>query len=142
MDATYLRGGGRWCDLDRAVDRNGNLVDVRLSERRDLKAARAFFRSAKVVTGVVPARVTTDGHDSDPAATRSELGRDVRHRTSTYLNNLLSRTIAASRAGIARCAASGRLPQPGGSAVAMTSCAPFCGPDRTAGSMFQPTVGG
>jgi putative transposase len=62
---------------------------VLLSERRDLKAARAFFRSAKVVTGVVPARVTTDGHDSYPAAIRGELGKDVRHRTSAYLNNRL-----------------------------------------------------
>jgi transposase-like protein len=62
-----------------------------LSERRDSKAARAFFRSAKTVTGVVPARVTTDGHHSYPGAIRSELGTKVRHRTRTsaYLNNRL-----------------------------------------------------
>ena len=47
VDETYLRVGGRWCYLYRAIDRNGDLVNVRLSERRDLKAARAFFRSAK-----------------------------------------------------------------------------------------------
>jgi putative transposase len=89
VDETYLRVGGRWCYLYRAIDRNGDLVDARLSERRDLKAARAFFRSAKTVTGVTPARVTTDGHDSYPRAIRSELGRGVRHRTSAYLNNRL-----------------------------------------------------
>jgi putative transposase len=72
-DGIYLRVGGRWCYLYRAVDRHGNLVDVMPSERRDLKAARAFFRSAKTVTGVVPARVTTDGHDGYPGAIRSEL---------------------------------------------------------------------
>jgi putative transposase len=85
VDETYLRVGGRWCYLYRAVDRNGDLVDVRLSERRDLEAARAFFRSARTVTGVTPARVTTDGHDSYPRAIRSELGRGVRHRTSVSL---------------------------------------------------------
>jgi putative transposase len=62
---------------------------VLLSERRDLKAARAFFRSARTVTGVTPARVTTDGHDACPAAVRRELGRGVRHRTSAYLSNRL-----------------------------------------------------
>jgi putative transposase len=89
IDGTYSRVSGRWCSLDRAIDRNGNLVDVMLSERRDLQAARAFFRSAKAVTGVVPDRVTTDGHDAYPAAIRRELGDAVRHRTSAYLNNRL-----------------------------------------------------
>ena len=57
---------GRWCYLYRAIDRNGNLVDVLFSEHRDMAAAQAFFRSAKAVTGVTPDRVTTDGHDSYP----------------------------------------------------------------------------
>jgi transposase-like protein len=63
------------------------LVDVMLSERRDLAAAKAFFRSARTVTGVAPERVTTDGHDSYPRAIRTELGKGVRHRTSRYRNN-------------------------------------------------------
>jgi putative transposase len=61
-------------------------VDVRLSETRDMAAARAFFRSAKSVTGITPARVTTDGHDSYPRAIRTELGEAVRHRTNRYFN--------------------------------------------------------
>jgi transposase-like protein len=40
--------------------RAGALVDVMLSEHRDLAAANAFFRSAKARTGVTPDRVTTD----------------------------------------------------------------------------------
>ena len=38
------------------------------SEHRDMAAAKAFFESAKMVTGVTPDRVTTDGHDSYPRA--------------------------------------------------------------------------
>ena len=34
-----------------------------------------------------PDRVTTDGHDAYPRAIRTELGKQVRHRTSRYLNN-------------------------------------------------------
>jgi len=80
---------GRWCYLYRAIDQHGNLVDVLLSEHRDMAAAQAFFRSAHAVTGITPDRVTTDGHDSYPRAIRTTLGKRVRHRTSAYLNNRL-----------------------------------------------------
>src|SRR5690242_4169671 len=60
-----------------------------LSEHRNLAAAKRFFRSAKAVTGVIPDRVTTDGHDAYPRAIRSELGSCVWHRTNSYLNNRL-----------------------------------------------------
>jgi putative transposase len=63
------------------------LVDGRLSETRDMAAARAFFQSTKTVTGTTPARVTTDGHDSYPRAIQTELGEGVRHRANRYLNN-------------------------------------------------------
>jgi transposase-like protein len=89
VDETYVKVHGRWRYLYRAVDRDGALVDVMLSERRDLAAAKGSFRSARTVTGVVPGRVTTDRHDACPAAIRRELGEAVRHRTSVYLNNRL-----------------------------------------------------
>ena len=89
VDETYLKVDGRWCYVYRAIDSSGALVDVLFSEHRDMKAARAFFRSAKTVTGITPDRVTTDGHDSYPRAIRTELGKAVRHRTSRYLNDRL-----------------------------------------------------
>src|SRR5271156_3527167 len=89
VDETYIKVHGQWRYLYRAIDRNGALVDVMFSEHRDMAAAKAFFRSAKAVTGVTPDRVTTDGHDAYPRAIRTELGRHVRHRTSRYLNNRL-----------------------------------------------------
>jgi putative transposase len=88
VDETYIRVRGQWRYLYRAIDRDGALVDVMLSEHRDLTAARAFFRLAKAVTGVTPDRITTDGHDAYPGAIRTELGKRVRHR-SRYLNNRL-----------------------------------------------------
>ena len=88
-DETYLKVDGRWCYLYRAIDRDGNLIDTMLSPTRDMKAARRFFRSARSVAGFAPNRVTTDGHNSYPRAIHSTLGRNVRHRTSVYLNNRL-----------------------------------------------------
>lgn len=58
-----------------------------LSERRDMDAAKRYFKQAKEVTGCVPEMVTTDGHDSYPRAIRRILGRKVVHRTNKYLNN-------------------------------------------------------
>ena len=54
VDETYIKVHGRWCYLYRAINRSGALVDVRLSEKRDMAAAKAFFRSARAVTGVTP----------------------------------------------------------------------------------------
>ena len=89
VDETYLKVRGRWCYLYRAIDRNGDLVDTMLSEHRDMAAAKAFFRSAKLATGMVPDQVTTDGHGSYPRAIRSTLGKQVEHRTSAFKNNKL-----------------------------------------------------
>ena len=89
IDETYMQVRGRRRYLYRAIDRDGALVGVRLSEHRNLAAARAFFRSAKAVTGVTPDRVTADGHDAYPSAIRTELGKHVRHRTSRHLNDRL-----------------------------------------------------
>ena len=47
VDEAYIRVRGGWRYLYRAIDRAGALVDVVLSEDRDLAAAKAFFRSAK-----------------------------------------------------------------------------------------------
>jgi transposase-like protein len=89
IDETYIRVHGHWKYLYRAIDRDGALVDVMLSEHRDFAAAKTFFRSAMAVTGVTPDRVTTDGHDAYPRAIQTVFGDRVRHRKNRYLNNRL-----------------------------------------------------
>ena len=89
VDETYVNAKGTWCYLYRAIDRDGNLVDSMLSEKRDMEAAKRFFKQAVDVVGHAPERVTTDGHDSYPRAIRETLGNDVLHRTNRYLNNRL-----------------------------------------------------
>lgn len=86
-DETYIKVSGKWCYLYRAIDRDGNLVDSMLSEKRDMDAAKKFFTGAKGIAGRKPVRVTTDAHNSYPRAIRRILGRKVLHRTSRYLNN-------------------------------------------------------
>jgi putative transposase len=89
VDETSIKVHGKWCYLYRAIDADGNLVDSRLSEKRDLEAAQRFFKQALSVVGHTPEQGTTDGHASYPRAVREILGSDVQHRTNTYLNNRL-----------------------------------------------------
>jgi len=49
-------------DLYRAIDRDGAPADVMVSEHRSLAAAERFFRSAKVITGLI----TRPGRDGRP----------------------------------------------------------------------------
>ena len=86
VDEIYIKVKGRWCYLYQAINRDGDLVDCRLSETWDIVGARAFFREALSVTETKPERVTTDGHDAYPGAIEKELGEDVLHRTNRYLN--------------------------------------------------------
>ncbi len=89
VDETYIKVGGRWCYLYRAIDRDGNLVDCMLSEQRDLEAAKRFVTHAGATVGPAPDRSTTDGHDAYPRAIRETRGPNVMHRCHRYLNNRL-----------------------------------------------------
>ncbi|MCW2242422.1 transposase [Azospirillum canadense] len=89
VDETYLKVAGQWQSLYRAIDTNGNLVDVFLSATRDQAAAEAFFRSAVAVTGIIPETITSDKHAGYPPALDAVFGADVERRTSKYKNNHL-----------------------------------------------------
>jgi transposase, IS6 family len=84
-DETYVKVSGRWTYLYRAVDQHGQVIDVLLSERRDLAAARRFFRRA-LRAGTVPAEVTTDRAPAYPQVL-DELIPSVLHTTERYANN-------------------------------------------------------
>ncbi|MBD3884735.1 IS6 family transposase [Phormidium tenue FACHB-886] len=92
VDETYIRVKGRWCYLYRAIDEEGNLVDVRLSERRDMEAAKAFFAGAHEVAGQPPQQVVTDGLTSYPRAICEELGSDVKHKVRGCFGNLIEQS--------------------------------------------------
>src|SRR5262245_14578605 len=86
-----ITGQGHWDFLDRAIDRDGHLIDARLRDTRDLAAAEAFLRSAWTVTGVAPDRISTDGHDAEPRAMRTVFGARVMHHPTCDLTNARER---------------------------------------------------
>ena len=87
LDETYIKVGGRWRYLYRAIDRDGNLLDSVLSEHRDKHAARRFLRRLLDNAGQKPLRMTTDKHPAYTKAIRWIVGRKVLHRQNQYLNN-------------------------------------------------------
>jgi transposase-like protein len=93
-DETYLKVRGRWVYLYRAVDRDGNTVDFRLSPKRDVAGAKAFFRKALRTQGRAPISITLDGYAASHRAVRempteNKAWKHSKLRSSKYLNNLI-----------------------------------------------------
>jgi transposase-like protein len=95
VDETYVRVGGQWKYLFRDVDKHGQLIDFMLAARRNTRAAYRFLREAlKAMSDQPPSSITTDKLVSYPKAIRrlqkeGLLSKDVEHRTSKYLNNII-----------------------------------------------------
>lgn len=86
IDATYIKVDGHWCYLYRAIDKEGNLVDVRLSDTRDQAAAEAFFNQCHETTDVTPEQITTDKEPALYPALENTLSL-TKHRDVKYKNN-------------------------------------------------------
>jgi transposase-like protein len=94
VDETYVKIRGEWCYPYRAVDRAGRTVDFRLSVKRDVAAAKAFFRKAIRSQKRAPQTITLDGYAASHRAVRELkadglLPADRTLRSSKYLNNLI-----------------------------------------------------
>jgi len=87
VDVTYLRVEGRWCYFYRAIDKEGNLVDIYLSDVRDQAAAEAFFEQAAKTSGVYPEQITTDKEAALYPAIENTFGDYTTHRDNKYMNN-------------------------------------------------------
>ncbi|MBL3671583.1 IS6 family transposase [Streptomyces sp. M2CJ-2] len=86
LDEVFLTINGEQKYLWRAVDQDGNVLDVLVQNRRDKAAARRFFRRLLKGIGAVPRVVVTDKLRSYGAAHR-EVMPSVEHRSHKGLNN-------------------------------------------------------
>jgi len=68
-----------------SIDEDGNLVDVRLSKKRDLEAAKAFFAQAHELVEDIPNGC--NGWTYHTQATAEELGTEVEHEVRGCLGN-------------------------------------------------------
>ncbi len=71
LDELFLQIQGRRQYLWRAVDEDGDVLDILVQSRRDRRAALRFFRKLLKGQGCVPRRLVTDKLRSYPAACRT-----------------------------------------------------------------------
>jgi putative transposase len=86
LDEVYLKIDGRMVYLWRAVDAEGEVLDVLVQSKRDKRAALKLMRKLLRKYAVVPERIVTDDLRSYGAATL-DLGIDHLHDRGRWKNN-------------------------------------------------------
>jgi putative transposase len=86
IDEVFVKIGGKQHYIWRAVDQDGEVVDVFLQVRRDGAAAKRFFKRLLKAPHGEPRKIVTDKLRSYGVA-RRELIPDTIHDTSRYANN-------------------------------------------------------
>ena len=86
IDDVFVKINGKQQYLWRAVDQEGDVIDVFLQSRRDGTAAKRFFKRLLRRHGEEPRQIVTDKLRSYGVAQR-ELIPDTIHNTSQYANN-------------------------------------------------------
>ena len=86
IDEVFVKINGKQHHLWRAVDQEGDVIDVFLQSRRDGTAAKRFFKRLLRTQGEAPRRIVTDKLQSYGVAQR-ELMPNTIHNTAQYANN-------------------------------------------------------
>ena len=86
LDEMFVSIGGKPMYLWRAIDQNGDILDVLVQARRNKNAALRLIRKLLKKTGRAPLVLVTDKLKSYAAAVR-DLGLTVRHHQARWKNN-------------------------------------------------------
>ena len=86
LDEVFIRIDGRLVYLWRAVDAEGEVLDVVVQSKRDKRAALKLLRKLLKTMAFVPDKLVTDDLRSYGAAAR-ELGLSRRHERGRWRNN-------------------------------------------------------
>jgi transposase-like protein len=81
-----VKVNGVWRFVYRAIDQDGQVIDVLVSARRDAAAARRFFQRALASLKVTPVEVVTDAAPIYPAVIE-ELMPAAWHHVERHANN-------------------------------------------------------
>ena len=96
IDEVFVRINGKQHYLWRAVDQDGEVVDVFLQAKRDGIAAKRFFKRLLRNNGGEPRKIVTDKLGSYGVAHR-ELMPEAIHSTKQYENNRVEQSHEATR---------------------------------------------
>ncbi|MFI9604778.1 IS6 family transposase [Streptomyces sp. NPDC052043] len=82
LDEVFIKVNGKMQYLWRAVDHDGNVLDILVQDRRDTAAARRFFRKLLKGLEYVPRVIVTDMADPQTSELRMD---DLAHETRRFL---------------------------------------------------------
>jgi transposase-like protein len=86
VDETYVKLNGVWRYVYRAIDQDGQVIDVLVSARRDAATARRFFTRALTMLKVTPVEVVTDAAPIYPVVVEELFPSAWRH-VERHANN-------------------------------------------------------
>ncbi len=95
VDETYVKVGKEWKYLYRALDKEGQTIDFMLSAKRDINAAKRFFKKMmRADHRRLPFSISVDNYASYPAAFSASqqegiLPLDCKLRRTKYLTNIV-----------------------------------------------------
>src|ERR687896_1755447 len=95
VDETYVKVGKSWKYLYRAVNKDGATIEFMLSARRDVPAAKRFFKKVmRADHRRLPFTISVDKNAAYPEAfstsqTEKVLPHDCKLRRVKYLNNII-----------------------------------------------------
>jgi transposase, IS6 family len=95
LDETYITVDRQWKYLYRALDKEGNTIELMLSAKRDIPAAKRFFKKMmRADHRRLPFSISVDKHASYPDAFISSqeekvLPKDCNLRRTKYLTNIV-----------------------------------------------------
>ena len=87
VDSTEIKVQGRRCYFYRCIDKEGNLVDVYLSDTKNQDAAEEFFTQCQDLFGGDPDMITTDKEPALYPALAEVFGDRSEHRDVKFMNN-------------------------------------------------------
>jgi transposase-like protein len=95
IDETYIKVGTQWKYLYRSLDKEGQTIEFLLSAKRDIPAAKRFFKKMmRADHRRLPFSISVDKHASYPEAFTSSreekvLPGDCKLRRTKYLTNIV-----------------------------------------------------
>jgi putative transposase len=96
IDEVFVKINGKQHYLWRAVDQDGEVVDVHLQGKRDGATAKRFFRRLLRSHGCEPRKIVTDKLRSYPVAHREVMPEAI-HVTDQYANNRAEQSHESTR---------------------------------------------
>ena len=96
VDEVFVRIGGKQRYLYRAVDQDGDVIDIFVQKKRDARAAKRFFRRLVRRHRGTPRVLVTDKLRSYPPAAKDVMPDSI-HVTDQYANNRAERSHQSTR---------------------------------------------